>query len=151
VQPRNPPTEVTTRRRWLDWLLGTSLGAVALAVLYPVFRFVIPPEEGLAEEDRVRAATVDELPPNSGKIFRFGAAPAVVVRTPAGDLRAFSAVCTHLSCTVQYRSDLRHIWCPCHDGHFDLNGVPVAGPPPRALEQYEVAVEGGVVWVMRRG
>jgi cytochrome b6-f complex iron-sulfur subunit len=141
----------TTRRRWLDWLLGTSLGAVAIATLYPVFRFVVPPDEALAEENRVRAGTLDELPPNSGKIFRFGAAPAVVVRTPGGDLRAFSAICTHLSCTVQYRDDLRRIWCPCHDGHFDLNGVPVAGPPPRALERYDVAVEGGVVWVTRRG
>lgn len=151
MEPRHPTTGVTTRRRWLDWLLGTSLGAVAVAVLYPAFRFVIPPDEGLAEENRVRAGTVDELPPNSGKIFRFGAAPAIVVRTPAGDLRAFSAICTHLSCTVQYRSDIRRIWCPCHDGHFDLNGVPVAGPPPRALERYDVAVEGGVVWAIRRG
>jgi Rieske Fe-S protein len=140
-----------TRRGFLDWLLGTTLGAVAASILYPVFRFVIPPEVSEGVQQRVRVADLEALPPNSGAIVRFGAEPVIVLRTPGGDVRAFSAVCTHLSCTVQYRKDLQQIWCPCHDGHFDLQGTPVKGPPPRPLSRLQAAVEGGVVYVSRGG
>lgn len=144
-------SERPSRRTVLDWLLGTALGAVAVSVLYPVLRFVVPPEEGEGSDERVRAGELSQMPPNSGTIVRFGAEPVIVLRTPGGDVRAFSAICTHLGCTVQYRRDLQQIWCPCHDGHFDLQGVNVKGPPPRPLPRLEAAVEDGVVWVSRRG
>ena len=60
-----------------------------------------------------------------------------------------SAVCTHLSCTVQYRSDLQEIWCACHNGHYDLNGRNVAGPPPRPLRSFTVTEQNGDVVVSR--
>ncbi len=112
-----------------------------LAVLYPVVRYVIPPASA---ESAARSVALDlaadEIEPNTGQIFRFGTAPGILVRTPAGELRAFSAVCTHLACTVQYRPDLSHIWCACHNGHFDLNGINIAGPHPRPLDSYSVKV-----------
>ncbi|MDP2471857.1 MAG: Rieske 2Fe-2S domain-containing protein, partial [Candidatus Palauibacterales bacterium] len=61
-----------------------------------------------------------------------------------------SAVCTHLSCTVQYREDLRQIWCACHNGHFDLNGRNVQGPPPRPLDAFDVNVRGDEIVVSKR-
>ncbi len=138
-----------TRSSFLTWLLGTSLGATLLAAIYPVFRFVIPPEVAEAPVNRVLAAKLSELPVNAGKIFRFGAKPAILVRTPAGDVRAFSAQCTHLNCTVQYRPDFQHIWCACHNGHYDLQGKNIAGPPPRPLESYRVDIAGDEVFVSR--
>ncbi|HKJ03801.1 MAG TPA: Rieske (2Fe-2S) protein, partial [Longimicrobiales bacterium] len=50
--------------------------------------------------------------------------------------------CTHLDCTVQYRDDLHEIWCACHNGHYDLTGKNVSGPPPRPLTAYTVVVRG---------
>ncbi|MFH1177608.1 MAG: Rieske 2Fe-2S domain-containing protein [Acidobacteriota bacterium] len=138
-----------TRKGFLNWLLGTSLGATALAALYPVFRFVIPPEVGEAPVNRVLAGKLSELPPNSGKIFRFGARPGLLVRTPAGEVRAYAAVCTHLNCTVQYRPDFQHIWCACHNGHYDLQGKNIAGPPPRPLESFKVDLAGDDIFVTR--
>ena len=138
-----------TRSTFLTWLLGTSLGATLLAAAYPVFRFVIPPEVAEAPVNRVLAAKLSELPVNTGKIFRFGAKPALLVRTPAGDVRAFSAQCTHLNCTVQYRPDFQHIWCACHNGHYDLQGKNIAGPPPRPLESYRVDIAGDEVFVSK--
>jgi hypothetical protein len=35
-------------------------------------------------------------------VFIFGSIPGLVLRNPDGELQAFSAVCTHLDCTVQY-------------------------------------------------
>ncbi len=140
-----------TRRSWLSWLLGTSLGAVALSILYPILRYVLPPPSAESQTGRILAGRRSELPPNSGHTFRFGAKPGIVIVTPAGEIRAFSAVCTHLACTVQYRKDLQHLWCACHDGHYSLEGVPVAGPPPRPLERYDVALKDDEIWISRRG
>jgi cytochrome b6-f complex iron-sulfur subunit len=138
-----------TRSTFINWLLGTSLGATAAAALYPVFRFVIPPEVAEAPVNRVLAGKLSELAPNSGKVFRFGAKPALVVRTATGEVRAFSASCTHLNCTVQYRPDFQHIWCACHNGHYDLQGKNIQGPPPRPLETYKVDVAGDDIYVTR--
>ena len=50
----------------------------------------------------------------------------------------------------QYRDDIGHIWCACHNGHFDLNGRNIAGPPPEPLEAFDVAVRGNDIVVRRR-
>ena len=73
-----------------------------------------------------------------------------VVRTASGELRAFSATCTHLDCTVQYRADLEHLWCACHNGHYDLNDRNISGPPPRPLEGFEVNLKDGDIVIARR-
>jgi len=143
-------TERSSRRRFVEWFLGSTLGAVALSVLYPVFRFVIPPEVAESATNGVLAGTLSQMPSNSGKVFRFGSKPGLLIRLPSGDVRAFTAICTHLGCTVEYRPDLQEIWCPCHNGFYNLQGVNVAGPPPRALEEYAVAVSDDKVWVSRR-
>lgn len=139
-----------TRRSFINWFLGTSIGAFVLAVFYPVGRYLIPPT---VVESTAGAVTLpikpDEVKPNTGQIFKFGNRPAILVRTPAGELRAFSAVCTHLNCTVQYRPDLAHVWCACHNGHFDLNGKNIAGPPPRPLDAYVVNVRGNQIVVSK--
>lgn len=110
----------------------------------------MPPAIPQAVQNDVVAGKAGELAPNSGKIFRFGNKSGILVRTPEGDYRAFSAVCTHLQCTVQYRQDFKHIWCACHNGHFDLTGRNIAGPPPRPLEEYRVEIRGEEVVVIRR-
>lgn len=139
-----------SRRGFLDWFVGTSGGALLISVMYPVARYLLPPK---VEESTARSVTLavrpEDVKPNSGQIFRFGNQPGILVRTPAGDLRAFTAICTHLACIVQYRSDLSHVWCACHNGHFDLNGRNIAGPPPRPLEQFPVNVRGNQMVVSK--
>ena len=141
----------SSRRGFITWFLGTAAGAFLLSVLYPLSRYLIPPEVGESTAGTVTLADVkpDAVKANTGQIFKFGSRPGILVRTPAGDLRAFSAVCTHLNCTVQYRPDLTQIWCACHNGHYDLNGKNVSGPPPRPLEAYTVNVRGNQVVVSK--
>jgi Rieske Fe-S protein len=140
----------STRRSFIDFLLSTSLGATVMSVVYPVVQFLIPPAVSEAQQNNVVAGSAKELKPNSGKVFKFGSRPAIVVRTPTGEFRAFSAICTHLNCTVQYRDDFQHIWCACHGGQFDLNGLNVAGPPPRPLEEYAVNLSGNDIVVSKQ-
>jgi Rieske Fe-S protein len=141
----------SSRRSFVNWLLGTSAGGFFVAMLYPVARYLIPPEAG---ESSVASVALpfgpDEIARNSAKAFRFGSKPGILVRTETGELRAFSAVCTHLDCTVQYRADISHIWCACHNGHFDLTGRNVQGPPPRPLDAFDVNVRGDEIVVSKR-
>jgi Rieske Fe-S protein len=138
-----------TRRALLKTLLGAGIFASVVSFLYPVLRYLVPPAETNMGADVVVAATVNELKPNSGKIFRFGSRPALLIRTATGEYRAMSATCTHLSCTVQYRKDMQQIWCACHNGMYDLSGRNISGPPPRPLEQYQVHVQGDEIQVVR--
>jgi nitrite reductase/ring-hydroxylating ferredoxin subunit len=139
-----------SRRGLLDLLLSGSLISFAVSVVYPVWRYIGPPRIAETTVSSTVAAHLGELAPNSGKIFRFGSRPAILVHTTSGEWRAFSAVCTHLQCTVQFRSDQERIWCACHNGYFDLTGKNVAGPPPRPLDQLEVVVQGEDVVVSFR-
>jgi Rieske Fe-S protein len=146
--PTNPPT--TPRRSVLDWLLGAWGAGVLGAVFYPVARFLTPPAVPESQTLSVTAGKASDLAPNSARLVPFGAEPALVVRLAGGELRAFSGVCTHLSCTVQYRQDLQQIWCACHNGHYDLHGRNVSGPPPRPLQTYDVNVKGDEIVVSRK-
>ncbi len=138
-----------TRRKVSQLLLGIgSLGVVGSA-LFPLIRFLVPPEVAEAVQNNVVAAREDELPPGSGKIFKFGTKPGILIRTPEGEYRAFSAICTHLNCTVQFRKDIGHIWCACHNGHYDLNGQVISGPPPRPLPEFKVNIRDGVIYVSK--
>jgi Rieske Fe-S protein len=140
----------TSRRGFINWFLGTSAGAFLLSVLYPVSRYLIPPPVAESTAGTVTLPIKpDEVKPNTGQIFKFANRPAILIRTPAGELRAFSAVCTHLNCTVQYRPDLSHIWCACHNGHYDLNGKNIAGPPPRPLDTFVVNARGNQIVVSK--
>jgi len=140
------------RRKFLNWFLSTTAGAFLVSVTYPLSRYLMPPE---VEESTASTVTLsikpNDVKANSGQIFRFGSQPAILVKDTNGELKAFSAVCTHLACIVQYRSDVNHIWCACHNGHFDLNGRNVEGPPPKPLEQFVVNVRAEQIVVNKRG
>jgi len=139
-----------TRRSLADYLLATGLAALAGTVLYPLFRYLIPPKTKEVAAGSIVAAKVGELQPNTGKIFLFGSKPAILIHTSQETYKAFTAVCTHLACTVQYRGDFGHIWCACHDGHYDpLSGQVLAGPPPRPLAEFNVTVKGTDIVVTR--
>src|SRR6266568_3294833 len=127
-----PGPSMPGRRSFLDYLLGTS----AVATLG-------------AMQNSVEAGKLSELPVNSGKIFKFGSKPGILVRTEAGELKAFSAVCTHLECIVQYRPDTKQIWCACHNGQYNLSGKNIGGPPPRPLEEFKVNVRGDDIVVSK--
>lgn len=126
----------TSRRRFLDLLLGASaLGWIA-SVAYPIIRYLKPlPQTGPTGPTRLtrdEAAKLEEkkfvIVPVSGQ--------RVIVFQSQNELFAFSAKCTHEGCTVTFQPGQSVIWCPCHDGRFDLKGRVLSGPPPQPLAKY---------------
>jgi len=142
-------TVKNARRRILNFLLASDAAATLSAVLYPIFRFMNPPKVIESSASSVVAAKKSELRPNEGKIFKFGSKPGILIQTPSGEYRAFTAICTHLDCTVQFRSEEKMIWCACHNGRYDLTGKNISGPPPRPLEEFQVNVRGDEIIVSR--
>jgi cytochrome b6-f complex iron-sulfur subunit len=127
--------------------LQASVAATLAAILYPVVRFVRPRAATNSGALKVVAPyRVNELKPDAQghwpPPFNFGGQPCLVIRAPDGAVKAFSAVCTHLQCTVEYRPTQADIFCNCHDGVYNLNGRNVSGPPPRPLEEYRVTLRG---------
>ena len=140
---------VISRRQFVNVLLGGGILGWLASVLYPVLSYLKPPKTPEANVQTVKAGLASAFPSNTGQIVKFGRKPVILIRTEAGDFRAFSATCTHLDCIVQYRTDLKQIWCACHNGLYDLKGRNVSGPPPRPLETYAVNVVADEIHVAK--
>jgi Rieske Fe-S protein len=130
-----------TRRQFLNGLLGGWLGGLAALFLYPVLRFVFPPER---EPEQVLLPLTDygSLEPGAVKNFAWGSKPGMLKKTAGGELLALVGVCTHLDCNVAYIPEQKKFFCACHEGWYDENGVNIAGPPPKPLRRLVVTTEG---------
>lgn len=140
----------SSRRDFLKYLLFGSLAAWLGAVLFPLLAYLKPPKQGEVEVSSVKAGKLADIAKNSGTIVRFGNKPVLMIRMEDGSVRAFSATCTHLDCTVQYRKDQGAIWCACHNGKYDLSGHNISGPPPRPLDPYRVTIQGDDIYISRQ-
>ncbi|MCX6136913.1 MAG: Rieske (2Fe-2S) protein [Ignavibacteriales bacterium] len=139
-----------SKRDFLKLILGGGFLAWIGAVLYPIAAYLKPPKQNEVEVSSVKVGLLKDIEKDSGQIVKFGNKPVILVRTAAGDVRAFSAVCTHLECTVTYRKDFGMIWCACHNGKYDLNGRNVSGPPPRPLDELRVTIQGEEVSIFKK-
>lgn len=138
------------KRDFLKWILSGGLIAFVGSVIYPVLAYLKPPPQGEVEVSSVKACKLNEIEKDSGKIIKFGTKPVILIRTADGQLRAFSATCTHLDCTVQFSKDRGLIWCACHNGKYDLSGRNVSGPPPRPLDEFRVVVQGEDILISKK-
>ena len=137
--------------------LKTALGGVAIAwsgmTLYPIYMYLNSAkteDDSKSKVSSVEVCALAELPKGTGKNFRFGSTPALVIHTEDGELHAFKAICTHLGCTVQFRDDKQCIYCACHGGEYDAStGKNIAGPPPKPLAPLKASVTDGKIIVSR--
>jgi Rieske Fe-S protein len=90
-------------------------------------------------------ASTSAIPVGAGKIFP---AKLVVVTQPtAGEFKAFSAVCTHMGCTVNQIADGK-IECPCHGSEYSIaTGEVLRGPAPRPLPAKQIKVSGESIFL----
>ena len=128
-----------SRRGFLDWLLAGGLAAWLIGFVSPILGYLWPAQHRGPGEQAVSAGKVADFAEWQGKIVAISGQPVLVVRSPQG-FRAFSAICTHLGCLVQWDQRQHQFACPCHAGFYDANGRVVSGPPPRPLAEYRVAV-----------
>jgi Rieske Fe-S protein len=96
--------------------------------------------------DGITIGAVADVPVGGSAASRatVGGDPVVVSRKDAATVAAFSAVCTHMGCTVNPGGSLFH--CPCHGSVYDaFTGQVVSGPAPRPLTPVPVDVRDGEI------
>ena len=132
--------EVSSRRKFIIISLGAIGAVVAGMGAYPVFRYLSPQapagEKGLVTIPRAQVAV------GQAHFFQFRGHPAVVLHKAPGVFLAFSAICTHLGCIIQWLPDTGEFLCPCHAGRFAGDGKVLGGPPPKPLQTIPIALSG---------
>ena len=159
-------TEKTEARRAFLSLLTAGLGAVAGAVaLVPGLGFLAAPLRRTTTSGGDKPSRVaGERDVKPGKPLRVTATgertdawlrmdkvtlgSLWLVRTnEGGPIKAFSTICPHLGCGVDWNEKTSKFDCPCHASSFDAEGRCLGGPSPRGLDELDARVEGQDVLV----
>ncbi|MCS6908053.1 MAG: ubiquinol-cytochrome c reductase iron-sulfur subunit [Anaerolineales bacterium] len=158
-----PNSPSLTRRQFVT-LVGAALSAfMGTLVGLPAIGYLLSPAlERRERESWISLGPLDQYPLNQPTLFTFTRTKkhgwektvtsygVYVLRTSPTQVRVFSNVCTHLSCRVRWDEEAREYICPCHDGHFAIDGAIISGPQPRPLDEYETKIEGGNLFILLR-
>ncbi len=126
--------EQVTRRSFLGWLSGLSIGGSALAGAFSGFIFM-KPRATYGEPNRFRIGRPEEFP--AGARIAIDPKRVCIVRE-GNKVAAISTTCTHLGCIVAATDT--GFQCPCHGSQFDVDGNVTGGPAPKALAWYQVSL-----------
>jgi rieske iron-sulfur protein len=157
------PAQMANRRRFLKRLIWLGTGAFTVAFALPALALKTLTQEHqiVAEGDPLvyatgsragEALTADDVAQGAPvQAFPQGKSDdqnnlIELVRIGEGNdgLVAFSAICTHLGCTVLAQlTEQGYIPCPCHGSLFDPSqgAKPVGGPANRALPSLPISVD----------
>jgi len=88
---------------------------------------------------RFKAGAVENYPPDSITLDK--EQKVFIIRAKEGYFYAMSAVCTHLGCIANWKSEDGIIACPCHGSKFNTDGRVIDGPAPRPLPRFAVTLD----------
>ncbi len=90
-------------------------------------------------------ATLAEVPVGGAASAKDSSgAPIIIAQPSAGKIVAFSAICTHMGCTVAPKG--KDLVCPCHGSTYNaFTGAVISGPAPKPLPAVSVKVDGSNV------
>ncbi len=133
-----PPNK--SRRDFLSITANIGLFGWLATSFYSIFSFLRSPDILYTDSERIGLGELDAMQPGTGKPFKLGNTPGILVRMSDGSLKAFSAVCSHMKCVVEYKEEEKLFLCPCHKGRYDLTGKVLSGPPPKPLSELKTEV-----------
>lgn len=145
------------RRSFLKWATH-GLGALFGVLLgIPAVAYLLDPRNRKAPTgDFKTAAHVSELPLNvpTQVVIRdvrkdaWTLHPSDVIgrvwliRRDADQVDAFTSICPHLGCSVNFEKEAKLFICPCHNGTFEMSGqrkedTATPNPAPRGMDRLE--------------
>lgn len=149
----------------LKLLSGACAGGAGAAVGIPALRALLDTrgkKTVSGDGDLLRVASADAIPSDGSpiKLPVVIEAPkdawvllppteigSVYVQKVEGELIAYSTVCPHLGCSIDYVAARKQFACPCHESAFDSQGKVIGGPSPRAMDRLEARVAGDAIEV----
>ncbi|MBI1807271.1 MAG: Rieske (2Fe-2S) protein [Ignavibacteria bacterium] len=138
-----------SRRNFLSQALTGWISISVLPVLYGMVEYALPSKIRDRILESMHVAKEADLLVGSAKIVKFNKQAIALLKSEQGQVRALSAVCTHLGCIVQYQSDRKVFHCNCHGSEFDLEGRNISGPAPRPLQPFKVDIKEGDIIISR--
>lgn len=153
--------ELTSRRGFFKILIVLFNGLIAAALVVPGLGYLLTPvfrkDSGawisLGAIEKFRANTLQKATftyVSEAGYTRAEKNGFVWLKTSAGDSPdaiAFSPVCSHTGCNVNWHASRNAFICPCHNGTYDADGNVVSGPPPRPLQKLPVKIENDQIFV----
>jgi Rieske Fe-S protein len=154
----NPDSGLVNRRQLLSGAVAGTISAIGASLAALVGGAVLSPGLAAGRQRWVDAgplSSISEAQPTEVGLaleredgYRVVRDRKVVYLVRQNDqVRALSAICTHLGCRVVWNQGDKHFHCPCHGGRFDPSGAVVAGPPPHGLDELPARVDGSRVLV----
>ncbi len=144
-----------SRRSFIQAILATVSGLLAIAPFSEIVRYLR--SRGSAGAVRQKIANINDLPPNNRLVFTYPVTgdperdkdpfrKFLLIKLPDGTLKAYSMVCVHLWCLVDYKPERRQIECPCHGSIYDPEtGVAFKGPaaaqPNKTLPEVKLEID----------
>lgn len=148
-----------SRRQLLNFLTGSAVAATVGGALYPVARYMVPPQQG---EGRNAVAAADKYghPIPASQILAEPVGTRALVAglkneptyltVKAGktlDPKGLVDNCTHLGCTFPWNENTGRFECPCHGSRYDADGSVLRGPAGLPLQLVHVSVEDDLIWL----
>lgn len=127
-----------SRRFFFETIGAGAIGMAAVGSLILTGEYLSP---NVVREPptRFKAGKPEEYAPGSVTLDQ--EQKVFIVRAKEGYFFALSAVCTHLGCITNWKSDDGIIACPCHGSRFDKEGRKIAGPAPHPLQRFSIVLD----------
>ena len=139
---------LVTRRYFLEVVGGGAIGVAGVGAMVLTTQFLSP--NVLREpSSKFKAGPTENFPPDSVTLNK--EQNVFVVRRKEGYFYAVSAVCTHLGCIANWKSEEGIIACPCHGSKFDKEGKVLDGHAPRPLPRFAMTLDGQGQLVVDKG
>ena len=86
-------------------------------------------------------SSVNEIARGTGRVIAQDGEKIAVYKGINDEIKAVSAVCTHMQCIVNW-NDVSKSWdCPCHGSRFDVSGKVLEGPAIADLAEKKIKPE----------
>lgn len=116
----------------------TSLGGLSLMTVFGIFPELINKKKSLRKVILGKASTL--FSDRKAITKRIEDETVIVLQKESGAIEAFSAKCTHAGCLVEWNETQHSFLCKCHGGAFNEKGDPIAGPPKKPLERFQIDI-----------
>ena len=158
-----PGSHEVSRRDFATLVTGFVGALIGAMVGLPAIGYLLSPALKVQKsESRIALGPLENYPAGVPTLFSFTRSKVngwektvnsygVYVLHTGAEVKAFSNICTHLSCRVTWKEDQQIYKCPCHDASFDIHGAIIKGPQPKPLNEYPVSIEDGSLYMTFTG
>ncbi len=143
-----------SRREFVKGVTVITGALIGVALVLPGVDFLISPGLIVKETEKwIPVGPLNNYEIGIPKLFNFNLSEvngwektvlsfgAFVIRKDETTVLVLSNICTHLACRVSWHPDIQNYVSPCHNGHFDIYGKVISGPPPRPLDEFQTKIE----------